>query len=1014
MNPFVRLAGVVGAVLAAAPHAALAQRLAVRVYDTRDGLAHERVNAVVQDGKGYLWFGTWEGLSRFDGTRFVNYGTREGLPVPLVNDVAQDRRGRLWLATHGGGPALLLDDPHEPTPAGPALQPGAPGLKFATYRVDDPREAAYVLGLVWDSHDTLWCLTGAGLYRWDSARQTGVSFTRVGPFGVSDPPYGGLRDRRGRVWLAGEPDLFEAVGGELQPRGSPPAPHPGRFRAMTRAPGDALLMAYERAVLTYKPPDTPGDDGVWRRMPIELADGQSITAVLADSGGGTWIGTERGLIHRRAGVQTVYGKAEGLSDDNIRGLAEDSEGHLWVSTWLGGVCMLSGEAILSYTAAQGLPRPNVGWLAEGSDGRLYATFDECGPTEIAAGRVLPVPGSRTPPFDRLWMAIHQDRLGDWWVSSGRSLYRFEGPRLQLRRGRRFTVADGLPEAETFGAIASDPDGRPCSAFADGSVCCVGIEKGDEPRVECRTVRRSDPQMHEPRVMLADTHGGFWLAAFVGLGRIRDGTLMVFDRLEGIPESPINPRCLFQDSRGWLWVGTRFKGVSVTREPSAPRPRFVNYSSANGLESDVVWSITEDETGLIYLGTAKGLAQLDPTSGRVRHFTTEEGLAGNVVNHCLRDRRGFIWAATTGGISRLDPRALRPGGRPPVVYLSRVQVAGRDEPLPETGAARWEGVVVSHPRDALVIEYAGLGRQSGRELRYQRRLEGSDEGWSEPSEGRVVQYAGLAAGTYRFLVRAVNRDGTVGEPLASLEFRVMPPLWQRWWVVGLIAGAAAGAGLAVHRARVRRLLATERIRRQIATDLHDDIGSGLSQIAILAEVARRDARPAAEPLLGQAADLARSMRESMSDIIWAVDPRKDRLVDMLRRMRQASFNLLGADGVRVEFVAPAPDALERVGLPPDVKRHIFLIYKEALNNVARHARASSVRVTIEMRGPALRMAVQDDGIGFDAAAPPDGHGLEGLRRRGEHLGARLEIRSARGSGTTVELVVPVRGVRPDRA
>jgi signal transduction histidine kinase len=168
-----------------------------------------------------------------------------------------------------------------------------------------------------------------------------------------------------------------------------------------------------------------------------------------------------------------------------------------------------------------------------------------------------------------------------------------------------------------------------------------------------------------------------------------------------------------------------------------------------------------------------------------------------------------------------------------------------------------------------------------------------------------------------------------------------------------------------------------------------LGSALSQVAILSEVAKRDATPASAALMTETANLARSMRESLSDIVWAADPRRDRLTDLVYRMRQVAVNNLEFDGVHVDFRAPADDEIERVGLAPDRRRHLLLIFKEAITNIGRHASASRVSIEFAVRGRSVALTISDDGRGFDTAvaqrrAWPAEHGAPGRRTRGAAL------------------------------
>jgi len=238
------------------------------------------------------------------------------------------------------------------------------------------------------------------------------------------------------------------------------------------------------------------------------------------------------------------------------------------------------------------------------------------------------------------------------------------------------------------------------------------------------------------------------------------------------------------------------------------------------------------------------------------------------------------------------------------------------------------------------------------------------------------------------------------------FTIVAPIWQRWWFRTAVVLALAAAALALHRLRLREVLAVERVRRQVALDLHDDVGSGLTQMAMFAELARRDGAP--QELFTDAAVLARSLREAMSDIVWAIDPRKDHLVDVVDRMRDVGTKRLEAHGVRLDFHAPSERTLRGIDLPPDRRRHLVLLFKEAVNNVVKHANASSVVVDLMLAPKRLRLTIADNGAGFDADARHTGHGLASIRSRVEAMHGTLRIESrAGGGGTTIDADIPLR-------
>src|SRR5207253_3601430 len=210
----------------------------------------------------------------------------------------------------------------------------------------------------------------------------------------------------------------------------------------------------------------------------------------------------------------------------------------------------------------------------------------------------------------------------------------------------------------------------------------------------------------------------------------------------------------------------------------------------------------------------------------------------------------------------------------------------------------------------------------------------------------------------------------------ITFRVLPPLWLRWWFIALISLVVAGTVYSLYRYRVARLLEVANMRTRIATDLHDDIGANLTRISILSEVAKQrfgnGDESRANPLEA-IADIARESVTSMSDIVWAIDPERDSLRDLTRKMRQHADEVFTLRNIDLEF--NAPDSVRNLKLGVDVRRDFLLIFKEAVNNAARHSQCSRVQIDFRAEGSVLLLAISDNGIGFDPSATGEGHGLK---------------------------------------
>ena len=279
----------------------------------------------------------------------------------------------------------------------------------------------------------------------------------------------------------------------------------------------------------------------------------------------------------------------------------------------------------------------------------------------------------------------------------------------------------------------------------------------------------------------------------------------------------------------------------------------------------------------------------------------------------------------------------------------------------------------------------------------------------------MNYANLAPGSYRFLVRAINADGIASAQPATISFRVLPPIWRRWWFIAIAALAILGVGHSIQRYRASRLRERrdaedalrrsheERLReledegaKRIASDLHDDIGSSLTQISLLSEVVQQRIDANDSTLTSPLATIATSSRElvdSMSDIVWAINPQKDHLSDLVQRMRSLASEMFTMCGVNFRFRAPGGG---RADVPPPGRKpapRSFLVLQGGINNIVKHSHATSADVELRLDADRLVLKISDDGKTFDATQT-DGHGLLSMSDRARGMGATFDGSSRR--------------------
>jgi ligand-binding sensor domain-containing protein/two-component sensor histidine kinase len=849
----------------------------------------------------------------------------------------------------------------------------------------------------------MWCGTDGGIFRARSLLgQAEPEIDLIAPMDRSRNREGMVfGDSSGRIWANINEGLVQIVDRRIIKYPLPVGVKKDDLISVWEDPRHRLLAAFSGGIYEFAPSSDLAGSARW----IEIYAARNILCATEAEDGSLWIGTINGIIKYKDGSASLYTTSSGLSDNPVSAVMQDREGNIWIGTLSGGLSKLENESLVSFTTKEGLPQEYVANVVEGKDGRIYAATSTKGLVEIAGARAIPVSWSANPPFNDLQQCILQDRAGYWWMGTGAGVFRSAGPKLRLDGAKKYARAQGVEEDTVFHSrgpsMYEDPTGV---IWISSDHYLIRYDPSRGSPFQAIPLRVNNVPIPGALCMQMDPTGALWVATYAGLYRFTGGPLTPVEAPQALPVSQV--RALFLDSRGWLWLGLRYTGVAVIRDLGRQPLEVINYSTATGLSSDAVWTITEDHAGRIYLGTERGLDQLDVSTSQVRHYTMADGLAGSQINRCMRDRHGNIWVASSGGLSRLDPRVHRDSGAPSPIYLTRVQVAGEDLPLPETGTTQISPIELTYGRNNILIEYAGISFRGGTGPEYQYRLEGVDAEWSNPSLQRSVNYARLGPGKYKFLVRTIDREGTVSPEPASLDFRILPPIWRRWWAISIAAILLAGAVYGTYRYRLSQLLQVERVRTRIATDLHDDIGANLSLIAMSSEVAKRRALHDGElsDYLTSIAATSRDLVDSMSDIVWAVNPKKDRVGDLAHRMRSFASDILATHEIGFSFLCQAEENTHR--LPADARRELFLIFKEGINNAVRHSDATEVDVDFSVNGKWLLLQIKDNGNGFDNSQHRDGTGLESIGSRAARLGGDFELVTQPGAGTTLKIRIPI--------
>jgi signal transduction histidine kinase len=492
----------------------------------------------------------------------------------------------------------------------------------------------------------------------------------------------------------------------------------------------------------------------------------------------------------------------------------------------------------------------------------------------------------------------------------------------------------------------------------------------------------------------------------------------------------NISSLYLDQEGVLWIGTA-GGLARWQEG-----KWTRYTKDHGLANNSVGYLAEDNQGDLWIGSNAGLmrvarkslndfAQGLTDSISCRAYKRADGLPtlectqGSQPAAC-HTADGRLWFPTIKGLVSVKPAGLKRNLYPPPVIIESVQIEGKEQNTNSLPSGWLKTITIPARKEGLEIYYTSLNLAAAERAQFKYRMEGYDKAWFPAGDSRVARYSKLPPGDYRFRVAACNEDGVWNEEGASLAVIVLPAFWQTWWfrsaVAALVLGWIVGAVYYVSTQKLQQQLAVlrqkealEKERSRIARDLHDQLGANLTQVALLGEMAEAD-KNLPEEVEGHAQQISQTAREttqSLDEIVWAANPANDTLDSLITYACKYAQEYLALAGLRHRLEVPAqlPDA----DIPPEVRHNVFLAFKEAVNNVVKHAKASEARIRLQLNSDTFTLEVEDNGRGvkeLDEKAAALRNGLRNMRKRMEDIHGGFSINTRREGGTVVQLTAPL--------
>jgi ligand-binding sensor domain-containing protein/signal transduction histidine kinase len=958
-------------------------------WSTGEGLPQSSVISVIQTRDGYLWLGTLNGLVRFDGIHFTVFDENNtpGLDSDRIVYLFEDSHTNLWIGTDRGDVALVRNGQFQNLIVGGS---GHGRLKSACE----------------DSSGAVWLYTtDAQLARYQDGKLEVLNLN-FNPLAICRMV---AFEKSGLLWVGEDWGMFSL--------------RPANFKP----PALAIEQLIQARKLDFILASRGG--GIWRLMDGRIQKWNStrverdfgtypwgnsaVTSACEDQEGNLIVGTlGAGVFWYDAdGNYRQISTGQGLSHAGVLSLCLDREGNLWAGTDGGGLNRIKRKI---FDAPSGLHPWTVQSVSADASGGLWMAFNGSGLSYWVTNSARDFGvgfGSNA------WTVLVDQKQQVWVGTRGEGLFRFQT--------NYFRPAPG---AEILGpqifALFEDHNGQLWAGTQNG----LGRWDGSDWKI---LTTRDGLSENVIRAFTEDAAGNLWVGTETrGLIFFNDGKFVSYQATEkGLPGNDIS--CLYEDADGVLWVGTSGHGLA----------RFYNgkwtrYSTDNGLASDSISYLIEDTAGDLWVGSNMGLMRIQKKSlndfadGKVnfiscRTYVETDGLptrecTGGSQPAACRTRDGKLWFPTARGLVWVNPAELKPNLQPPAVMIESVLVDDAKK-TNRLGSAWPQPVIIPPGHNQLAIDYTALNFSAPNAVRFKYSLEDYDHQntWTtDPGNVRVAQYNEVPPGHYRFQVIACNEDGKWNETGSVLEITVQPQFWQTGWFRAVVIAGVLGMVIAIVRylstqklrrqlQRLRQQEALAKERERIARDLHDQLGANLTQVTLLGEMAEADkyAPDEIESHARQISQTARETTRSLDEIVWAVNPSNDTLESLADYACKHAQEYLVLAGLR--YRADLPAQLPAIPIPPEVRHNVFLAFKEAVNNVVKHAQASEVWIRLRLRPESFILQIEDNGRGM---GNPDSartrNGLHNMRRRMEDIRGEFSVVSGTNGGTVVRLKIPL--------
>ncbi|SHF98772.1 sensor histidine kinase [Pedobacter caeni] len=938
------------------------QRYNFRQYDIEDGLTQSQVTGITQDSKRRLWVTTLGGLSCFNGKQFCSYTKTNGLNNNYTLALSLNKNDEIWVGTAWGISKFN-------------------GKKFNNYK----KTKEWVGKLVTGHDGTVYGLSATKLFK---TSEKGTTFLKI-------------TDDENEHVTALKVDEAGIVSAAILKKGvfylenEKWRPHPLNEQLKNFFITDFFNDRFHQNKLWFLSPD-----GLFaaKNSKIDQYISGMFKVIEQDAKSNIWIGSANGAYYLTDNALIHFDGKNGFTNNMVSAIFRDAENNIWLATDGTGLFRFIDRSYVIFDESQGLrskivmslakgPAPEEIWM--GTYGGLFQYKDnKIKEISIASD----VEGSRNINF------LYNDKEQNIWIGTVYGgLWRYNGKRMEQMVKDQHAIA--------YNTMLEDKLGR---IWLSTNAGCFQLDKKN------RQLKWIGKQFGST---LLETDQGEILVG------TQDGAYVISSSEEitqlKLPQLAGSSILCMSKSAGSILFGTSDNGILVWNKKKGITRTI---STRDGLASDHIYSMLTDDQGIIWVGTGKGVNKINTSNFNVIKNSNEQALLVECNQNAILQDKNKVWIGTTKGAVVYNSASYIPKSGKPYIYINAVtafaQNKGRQQKQQTTFTANDLGSVATLPyqQNNININFTGIFLTNPDALLYQYRLIGLDTKFSETISNTSMNFSSVPPGRYTFQVKAITKNGTSSVNTASFTFEITPPYYQTGLfrllifvliVLLILLAVYIIINLKERKRKLRLKIKLEeqfKVRKQTAEDFHDDLGNKLTRISVLSEVLssmidEKDTEK--RGIISKINDNVNELYRGTKDILWSLNPKNDKLSELLEHIREFGKEMFNSTPVRFEDRIHLNHYDGKLSL--DMSRNLLMVFKEAIHNALKHSKAGVVIFSATVKDGVLEIAVKDDGQGLDATTSMDGHGINNMNVRAQRINAKLNITSDH-SGTEIMLRV----------